>query len=577
MKRLKRLFSVMLAMAMTLAMTMQVMAAGVAPTKNVNIKLPTDEILEGHTYTAYQIFTGTEDSASDNVLGDVKWGSGIDSEAFMKALRESNKFGTPNPFENVKDELDVSAVLGKITSAQAITVAQIAYEHKTETGTTLINGNNQMVSGYYLIVDTTKNVSGNQVYNAALLQATSNVEIQVKTDKPEVTKKIVESGNKVDYNNTAIGTLVNYNISSNVPDVTQYKNYKFKVVDTLSKGLTYNAGSLSISINGTTVPAKNYQTTVSGGTGEATVITILFKDCKTYFADKAGQTLEITYNATLNEHAVIGVSGNDNKVKLEYSANPNEVGEGDEFDQTDVKGETLEDKVITYVTGIKITKVDGQDTSKKLTGAQFQITGEKLVQGLVTGYEFVVSDNGTYYKLKDGGYTTTTPSSNTTDKYEDINIKYNKVDKTGLTTLKKEAVDFVAEVDDNGILSIAGLSAGTYVIKEIKAPDGYNILKDDITLVITCNTDTLNAGSDPLTQNDCTWTLVKTVNGTSQTLTSKDNFDAGLFAFDIQNNQGAQLPETGGIGTTIFYIVGGILVVGAAILLITKKRMSKEA
>ena len=212
MKRLKKLVSVMLALAMTLAMTMQVMAAGVAPTKNVNIKLPTDEILEGHTYTAYQIFTGTEDSASDNVLGDVKWGNGIDSEAFMKALRESNKFGTPNPFENVKDELDVSAVLGKITSAQAITVAQIAYEHKTETGTTLINGNNQMVSGYYLIVDTTKNVSGNQVYNAALLQATSNVEIQVKTDKPEVTKKIVESGNKVDYNNTAIGTLVNYNL-----------------------------------------------------------------------------------------------------------------------------------------------------------------------------------------------------------------------------------------------------------------------------------------------------------------------------------------------------------------------------
>lgn len=381
MKRLKRLFSVMLAMAMTLAMTMQVMAAGVAPTKTVDIKLPTDKILAGHTYTAYQIFTGVEDSASDNVLGDVQWGDGIDPNAFMDALKKSDKFGTENPFANVKDALDVSYALGQITSEQAITVAQIAYEHKTETGTTLINGNNQMVSGYYLIVDTTKNVSGNQVYNAALLQATSNVEIQVKTDKPEVTKKIVESGNKVDYNNTAIGTLVNYNISSNVPDVTQYKNYKFKVVDTLSKGLTYNADSLSISINGTTVPAKNYQTTVSGGNGEATVITILFKDCKTYFAGKAGQTLEITYNATLNEYAVIGVSGNDNKVKLEYSANPNEVGEGDEFDDDDVKGETPEDKVITYVTGIKITKVDGSN-NEPLTGAQFQITGEKLEQGL---------------------------------------------------------------------------------------------------------------------------------------------------------------------------------------------------
>ncbi len=575
MKRLKRLFSVMLAMAMTLAMTMQVMAAGVAPTKTVDIKLPTDKILAGHTYTAYQIFTGVEDSASDNVLGDVQWGDGIDPNAFMDALKKSDKFGTENPFANVKDALDVSYALGQITSEQAITVAQIAYEHKTETGTTLINGNNQMVSGYYLIVDTTKNVSGNQVYNAALLQATSNVEIQVKTDKPEVTKKIVESGNKVDYNNTAIGTLVNYNISSNVPDVTQYKNYKFKVVDTLSKGLTYNADSLSISINGTTVPAKNYQTTVSGGNGEATVITILFKDCKTYFAGKAGQTLEITYNATLNEYAVIGVSGNDNKVKLEYSANPNEVGEGDEFDDDDVKGETPEDKVITYVTGIKITKVDGSN-NEPLTGAQFQITGEKLEQGLVVGYEFVEEADGTYYRLKDGGYTTTAPTDSTADKYADTETKYNKVDKTGLTTLKKETVDFVAEVGKDGILSIAGLSAGTYVIKEIKAPDGYNILKDDIKLVITCNTAELNGSYDPLTQNDCTWTLEKTVGtGKPEIITSVDNL--GLFAFDIQNNQGAELPETGGIGTTIFYIVGGILVVGAAILLITKKRMSKEA
>lgn len=576
MKRLKRLFSVMLAMAMTLAMTMQVMAAGVAPTTDVTVTLPTDEILEGHTYTAYQIFTGIENPDKENALGDVKWGNGIDADAFMAALKASDKFGTTNPFANVTDALDVSAVLGTITPAQAITVAQIAYEHITETGTVLSAGTNQMVSGYYLIVDTTTDVGEDGVYNAALLQATSDVNIQVKTDKPEVTKKIVESGNKVDYNDTAIGNLVNYSISSNVPDVTQYKNYKFKVVDTLSKGLTYNPNSLKITIGGTDVPAENYTVTSTGGNGEDTTITILFNKCKTYFAGKAGQTLEITYNATLNEHAVIGVSGNDNKVKLEYSANPNEVGEGDEFNDDDVKGETPEDKVITYVTGIKITKVDGSN-NEPLTGAQFQITGEKLEQGLVVGYEFVEAADGTYYRLKDGGYTTTAPTDSTTDKYADTETKYNKVDKTGLTTLKKETVDFVAEVGENGILSVAGLSAGTYVIKEIKAPDGYNILKDDITLVITCNTADLNASSDPLTQNDCTWTLVKTVNGTSQTLTSKDNFDAGLFAFDIQNNQGAELPETGGIGTTIFYIVGGILVVGAAILLVTKKRMSKEA
>lgn len=570
MKRIKKFISVIVAMAMALTMALPVMASGVQPTKKINIQLP-EGILDGHTYSAYQIFTGIEDPAKDNTLGDVEWGDGINSQTFIEALKASKNLGAKFQTVTASDALSalaVADVLGTLNESEAIEVAQIAYENKKEPGTPLVEGENDMVSGYYLIVDTTE--EGEDVYNAALLQATSNVQIQIKTDKPEVTKKIVSGDQLVDYNDAAMGGTVTYKISSNVPDMTQYKNYKFQIVDTLSKGLTYNENTLNVKVTrGEDDVTGEYTSQKQTNTDGTTTITILFKNFKTSY--EKGDLIEVSYTATLNKDAIVGVSGNENKVKLEYSANPNEVGEGDEFDDNDVKGETPEDVVITYVTGVKILKYDGADDTKTkvLEGAQFSITGEKLVQGLVTGtvFEEVTDGTGEYYKLKDNkGYTKTEPTPSTKDQYDSDKV-YKKVEKDDLVTLKTEGVDFVAEVGQDGILSIKGLSAGTYTIQEIKAPDGYNLLRDPITLVITCTTDEGDAESG----TKCTWSATKDGH-------SLDSFDeaTGLFGLDVPNNQGAQLPETGGIGTTIFYIVGSILVVGAAILLVTKKRMSKE-
>ncbi len=577
MKRIKKFISVIVAMAMALTMALPVMASGVQPTKKINIQLP-GGILEGHTYSAYQIFTGIEDPDNDNVLGDVQWGDGINSQTFIEALKGSKTLGSKFSEINSEDPLSalaVANVLGSgLSEAEKNEVAQIAYKNKAGLGKALQQGENSLASGYYLIVDATG--EGEDVYNAALLQATSNVQIQIKTDKPEVTKKIVSGDQLVDYNDAAMGGTVTYKISSNVPDMTQYKNYKFKIVDTLSKGLTYNS-DLVVKVNGAIISKEEtsdnkggYVEELTNNENGTTTINILFKNFKTSY--EKGDLIEVFYTATLNKDAIVGVSGNENKVKLEYSANPNEVGEGDEFGDGDVKGETPEDVVITYVTGVKILKYDGADDTKNkvLKGAQFSITGEKLIQGLVTGtvFEKVETGKGAYYKLKDnGGYTTTAPTDDTKNKYETTTKDYNKVEKKDLVNLKAESVNFVAEVGEDGILSITGLSAGTYTIQEIKAPDGYNLLRDPIILVITCTTDVNDAESG----TKCTWSATK--NG--EILSSFDEA-TGLFGLDVPNNQGAQLPETGGIGTTIFYIVGSILVVGAAILLVTKKRMSKE-
>ena len=124
---------------------------------------------------------------------------------------------------------------------------------------------------------------------------------------------------------------------------------------------------------------------------------------------------------------------------------------------------------------------------------------------------------------------------------------------------------FTAYVDDNGLLNLAGLPAGTYTISEIKAPNGYNLLTDPITIVIEWAQPSADS-----TDMKCVWTVKKD----GEALSSEDVNGKALYKFTVENQKGSLLPSTGGIGTTIFYVIGGILVIGAGILLVTKKRMS---
>lgn len=124
---------------------------------------------------------------------------------------------------------------------------------------------------------------------------------------------------------------------------------------------------------------------------------------------------------------------------------------------------------------------------------------------------------------------------------------------TGWTTTKTDATTLVS--DNNGMIEVEGLDADTYYLEETKAPGGYNKLAGPVKVVISHTV---------------------TDEGTHMTHTLKQNtIDVGRV--EIENKSGTELPETGGIGTTIFYVLGSILVIGAVVLLITKKRMSAAA
>ena len=120
--------------------------------------------------------------------------------------------------------------------------------------------------------------------------------------------------------------------------------------------------------------------------------------------------------------------------------------------------------------------------------------------------------------------------------------KWNNETKAVEWTANKEEAT-VKTTDENGAASFDGIADGTYYLEEIAAPAGYNLLKDPVAVV---------------------------VNGTTATA---ENTETLAPVAAIANNTGTVLPSTGGIGTTIFYVLGGLLVVGAAVLLVTKKRM----
>ena len=125
----------------------------------------------------------------------------------------------------------------------------------------------------------------------------------------------------------------------------------------------------------------------------------------------------------------------------------------------------------------------------------------------------------------------------------------------------------------DGKFVIAGLDAGSYYLRETKAPAGYNLLKNDISVTITATLDK-SENNPALTELKLS---VKDDKTGAEATESNGSVDTGIVATNVVNNSGTELPSTGGMGTTIFYVLGSILVIGAVVLLITKKRMSAAA
>lgn len=527
-----------------------------------------------HTYELYQIFTGTV--SVDGILSDAKWGvNGKRPDGDQGVMVSDTVLKEIKAVENATD----SEKLAVIT--KYVDFSKPAYKGESEQPTKETSGNGYTYSGiepgYYLIKDkdgTQTGVDSNYTLYVAKVSG-SKLLFEPKGSIPMVTKKIDDNGLTLT-NSASIGEEINYVITGSVSSrISDYATYYYKFTDTLSKGLTYKNDSLKVYLKNGDVKddVTQYFYVGVGAYDESngTTITVSIKDLKELLNVKDGggskytltgvSQIIVTYTATLNDKAVLNAP-NTNEVNLTYSNNPNDSGTPSENPpetppsepQPDKPvGETVKATTETYTTALIVTKsnVNGD----KLQGAIFALSGSGVKQVLVTELIFKKDDNGTYYKLKDGTYTETAPTPETQDNYEESSQKYSKEKAVTLKGDGQTETNVQGEVDENGLVTFTGLGEGDYTLTEIKAPSGYNKINPiDFTVTFDRNAKTFTSSYAALVY---------------------DKGDGQLHG-TIINYPGSSLPHTGGIGTTIFYVTGALLAVGAVVLLVVKKRMKDD-
>mgnify|MGYP004580709985 CR=1 FL=1 len=521
MKKMKKLVGILLTLAMVVAMSITTFAA-----ENSGYRIYTEE--KGHTYEVYQIFTGDWDDKTE-VLSNVKWG-------------KNGKNDNASDIGGTKvDESILSELAGKNSNSDTGKLAVIEKyadltSNKKFGEVTKDNPLQNVPVGYYLIKDQDGSQTGkNSSYTLYVVNVVKrDVEIKPKGNKPTVVKKLKETndttGKTSDWQDGAdydIGDIVPFELTGTLPsNYADYKTYKYVFHDTLSEGLTYNEDAKVFVKNGDSETDVTKFFTVDFGT----ITCNNLKDIATVTITKDSKIV-VRYSATLNEHAKYGKQGNPNEVYLEYSNNPNYTGAG----ENSPTGQTPLDAVIVFTYKLDANKVEpnGENGTKPLKGAGFTLF--KIVPGTEAG-----------------------------------------------TTLENQ---IGAEVKGTDVTKFSwlGLDAGKYVLRETTTPAGYNTAADiefEIVGAYVATTDTDGVASE--TKPELTGLVVKdssgnTISGdaeTGATFTATLDSTRSDISTNVVNRKGTNLPETGGMGTTILYVVGAILVIGAGILLVTKKRMN---
>ena len=455
MKKISKVLVLVLSAIMVLAMSASVFAA------TIEVR----DVLDGETYTAYKILNYTTNGSAYSyyltadeytAIGSVLEGAGFEftasSDGTRYTLNNAESVDVAGAAEYLHDHV---AYLGNaLGKAEAV-----AADGKADFG--------DLDTGYYFVTTTAGSL-------CALYSETGIETVVEKNTVPTVDKKEKTSGDNfadgpVDAN---IGDTVHYQIV--VTDGTG-TDKAITLTDTMSAGLDYTAGSLKINGNAVADNADtdNWKVTVSGRT-----ITIVLKAAYVASLD-ANATVTITYDATINENAVVDSDeDNENKVVLTYSQ------------------QSSEDKVYVETYDFLVKKTDGKEF---LDGAEF-----KLYDAATDGNQIILSKDNTRYYKDDNGNADTTIDINSADG-----------------------------------CNVRGLAPGTYYLEEVVVPAGYN---------------------KPAVREAVTVTSGQTA----------------AVEITVVNEAGTVLPTTGGIGTTIFYILGSALVIGCGIVLISRKRMNNK-
>lgn len=449
----------------------------------------------------------------NNTLSNIEWGDNV-TAAGQEALG--------NAAEKAK------ALTGEAEAkAFASEVAQYLTDPAAGTGTDSIT---DLAAGYYLIKNI--DVDTGEVFTDYILQVVENVTVQPKSGKPTLDKQIRhnDNGEWGVVGDNQIGDTVEFRTLTTVPIVSGYTQYTYVIHDEMSAGLTSNVHSnddVTIKVNDEDAKELDkiyYTVTVDPKNANKFTVTVdvlkAIKDSKM----AAGDTLYTYYTGILNKNAAVyDVGKQDNKAYLKYSNNPH--------DNT-TTNKTPEKVVYDWTFKMEINKIDGESNAP------------------LSDAKFVLSKNGNCSLGTIGDDGTPSITTDLIDLIENNDGSY--------TVAPAGYIGPVVKVMTAGKITIKGLDDATeYYLYETKAPAGYNRLTDAVKFKITA------------AYND-------TGDGYTSVTAAVNDVDQSSVSVQVANNKGSTLPSTGGIGTTLFYVIGGVLMAVAAVLLVTKKRMNNK-
>ncbi|MGN0055508.1 MAG: isopeptide-forming domain-containing fimbrial protein [Atopobiaceae bacterium] len=522
MKSMKKVLQSIVAAVATVAMALVLIPTG-ALAADTSYTLTLTGTTTGHTYEAYQVFYG---DLNGDTLSNVKWGTGVDAtkkvdnKTLIDALKSDTTLG--EKFANVTDAASVAEALssaqndGAVAKEFATVVSQYLSSSKASqesaADSTVIKG---LSAGYYLVKDQDNSLDSTKkdAYTRFILKVVANTSAAVKSDVPTVEKKVKDTNDSKADSTTGWQDSADYDINDWVPyqitgtmpsNIADYTTYKYVFTDTMSKGLTYDKDDDDHKATikiGDADVTQYFTENVTTNDDGSTTVTWTCNDLK-----KAGVTLTADTKVVVNYFAKL----NSNAV-IGSAGNPNEVdltfsnnpNKGGEGNT----GKTPKDKNIVFTYKATVNKVD-QD-NKALAGAAFTLQ------------KFDAKQN----------------------KYVDVK------------TVSADDAKAVGDSDVKNSFEFTGLDDGDYKLSETTTPAGYNTISP-IEFTISATHDVTS--DDP---------KLLTLSGdvTSGTATFTADTSAGSLTTNVVNKKGSVLPSTGGMGTTVLYVVGAAIVVAAGL------------
>lgn len=599
-----------LALLLAIMMVMSLAVTVSADVDHNNHTITINKQTEGLEYWAYQLFygdvtvnnNGTPDDASDDyeILANIAWGSGVDTAktvnwgtaespkelTLVQALKDNTVFSgaayvnlaleqalqAAQAADSSVTELTANQVATAVVDAvanfadysdDAMRFAEIVGEYLSTTYTVSVAEDagykiTGLHDGYYLVKQNPEKAADGETLTDYMLNLIEDVSITPKDGTVTVDKNIIEGEKPVNVCSNNVGDVIEFEIEGTMPEnLAEFDTFFYEFVDTMSEGLTLNADSIKVyTLNGDDekeITDKSFYEILTGAEAdkahEGATLVVRFNDIKKLTASEdytvhSTSKIVLKYTATLNEKAVIGHNGNPNEVYLVFDRDP----------YTGYEPTVTPPSIVhVFSFGLDVVKTDGEN-KKPLEGVKFVLYRER------TGHaQYAVVENGVV-----AGWTNWLTGEDV-EKY--VKVTYPDLVDDAFTAKVDELIADVGIATElvtgaDGKFNVKGLDLDLYWLKETEALPGYDAIADIKFTISASYDEEKNEVKD----------LKIIVNSHS---TDGDNVE-GVVNLGVVNNPGNTLPSTGGMGTTLFYVFGGLMAASALVMLVTKKRMAAD-